>query len=194
MKFGIYLARKQLTLELNPPIHDFIRLGYIQQLLSLLESFMTDENIVVNNFLISVQNFALFFFILIYVNLQYEILWCFINLTSVPGIIACNHLILPGPLILFDKILKNHSHNDILVQIVWLLGHLSGESIEFRDIILNSNVYQKVLSSLRHPVLASDLIRQSTWLLSNLLRGKPSPSLKNVHINFLFNQCLSLLK
>lgn len=69
MKFGIYLARKQLTLELNPPIHDFIRLGYIQQLLSLLESFMTDENIVVNNFLISVQNFALFFFILIYVNL-----------------------------------------------------------------------------------------------------------------------------
>lgn len=103
-------------------------------------------------------------------------------------------MILPGPLILFDKILKNHSHNDILVQIVWLLGHLSGESIEFRDIILNSNVYQKVLSSLRHPVLASDLIRQSTWLLSNLLRGKPSPSLKNVHINFLFNQCLSLLK
>ncbi len=47
IKYGIYLTRKQLTLELNPPVNDFIRLGFTQQLISALESFMTDDQIIV---------------------------------------------------------------------------------------------------------------------------------------------------
>lgn len=48
IKYGIFLTRKQLTLELNPPLNEFIRLGFTQQLSNVLESFITDEQIVVN--------------------------------------------------------------------------------------------------------------------------------------------------
>lgn len=47
IKYGIYLTRKQLTLELNPPVNQFHDLGFIQLLLDVLEKMITDEQAVV---------------------------------------------------------------------------------------------------------------------------------------------------
>ena len=47
IKFGVFLIRKQLTLENNPPIRDLCDRGIVHQLLSNLEVQITDEQIVV---------------------------------------------------------------------------------------------------------------------------------------------------
>jgi hypothetical protein len=46
-KYGIYLIRKQLTLEANPPIKELYENGFVQELMSILENLWNDENIVV---------------------------------------------------------------------------------------------------------------------------------------------------
>jgi hypothetical protein len=46
-KYGIFLTRKQLTLEVNPPIKELYENGFVQELMSILENFWTEENIVV---------------------------------------------------------------------------------------------------------------------------------------------------
>jgi len=47
IKFGIYLIRKQLTLENNPPIRELCEKGIVHQLLSNLEMQITDEQVIV---------------------------------------------------------------------------------------------------------------------------------------------------
>jgi hypothetical protein len=47
IKFGIYLIRKQLTLENNPPISELCDKGIVHQLLSNLEMQITDDQVVV---------------------------------------------------------------------------------------------------------------------------------------------------
>lgn len=47
IKFGIYLIRKQLTIENNPPILELCDKGLVHQLLSNLEMQITDEQVVV---------------------------------------------------------------------------------------------------------------------------------------------------
>ena len=46
-KYGIYLTRKQLTLEINAPFKEIYENGFIQELMSILEKHWNDENIVV---------------------------------------------------------------------------------------------------------------------------------------------------
>lgn len=50
IKFGIFLTRKQMTLQMNPPIKAFLERGIIQQLMSNLETKYTDEQVVVISF------------------------------------------------------------------------------------------------------------------------------------------------
>ena len=67
-------------------------------------------------------------------------------------------------------------------QVIWLLSHLSCESIDFRNIIIQSAVYKRVLNSLQQEVINQETIKMGSWLLGNLVRGKPVPDLKTVNL------------
>ena len=50
VKFGILHLRKQLTLEVNPPIMEIVSQGYMNVLLNLLDKYMNQDSIVVIKF------------------------------------------------------------------------------------------------------------------------------------------------
>ena len=110
-------------------------------------------------------------------------------MTSLQGLVASNYLVTPGALNLFEKLLKNNSNIDILNQVIWLASHLGSESIICRDILLQSNIFTRIISVLQQNIVNTEILKHGCWLLGNLIRGKPTPSLSIVSIyikQFLF--------
>lgn len=91
----------------------------------------------------------------------------------------------PLPLNLFEKVIKNHSNIDILSHLIWLLSHISSDSIDNRNTILVSNVYKRLLAILNQTIVNSEIMKQGCWLLGNVMRGKPPPPLSYV-FNLIF--------
>jgi hypothetical protein len=49
IKFGILHLRKQLTLEVNPPILELVKNGFMNILLNLLEKYINVDSVVVSS-------------------------------------------------------------------------------------------------------------------------------------------------
>lgn len=72
---------------------------------------------------------------------------------------------------------------DVVEQAAWALGNISGDSVAFRDIILSSGalLHLSMISVSRISVL-----RNVTWAISNICRGKPSPAIDDLKVAFPF--------
>lgn len=63
-----------------------------------------------------------------------------------------------------------------LVQVVWALGNIAGDSPACRDEVLKCGIMAPLLELLRNPHVALSIKRNGIWTLSNLCRGKdPRP-------------------
>lgn len=121
-------------------------------------------------------------------QMQYEAAWVITNITS--GSSEHTELVVrSGALPLLVRLLDRESPADgndrdgigkVKEQAVWALGNISGDSWRLRDATLDHGVMPPLLHTLLSSASSEGLLRNCTWLLGNLCRGKPPPRFERV--------------
>lgn len=108
-------------------------------------------------------------------NLQFEAAWILTNIAS-GTTEQTSEVVKYGAISIFVSLVE-HKNENIKEQSIWALGNIAGDSYKFRDLVLE----QKILVPLLNQINLSNkisLLRNATWTLSNLCRGKPGPDHK----------------
>ena len=80
-----------------------------------------------------------------------------------------------GAVPLFVELLRSPA-SDVMEQAVWALGNIAGDSTECRDNVLACGALRPLLDILNESSYKISMLRNATWTLSNLCRGKsPQP-------------------
>jgi len=137
--------RKMLSIERNPPIQPIIDSGIVPTLIKFLQR--TDNP-----------------------GLQFEASWAITNIAS--GTTEHTQKIIEaGAVPIFIQLLSS-PNDDVREQAVWALGNIAGDSTECRNLVLEGGVLAPLLK-LCDKDSKITLLRNATWTISNLCRGKP---------------------
>jgi len=146
--------RKLLSAPVKPPIENVINIGLVAPLVALLAHPKE--------------------------QLAFEAAWCLTNIASgttkqCQAVVDANAI---GPLIA----LLASANVDIKEQAVWALGNIAGDCPRYRDLVLQECGLDRLLALINETATAQLMspLRNATWLLSNLMRGKPKPSLEHI--------------
>jgi hypothetical protein len=87
-----------------------------------------------------------------------------------------------GAVPIFVQLLQSSPSDDVREQVAWALGNIAGDSVECRDHILSLGAMPAFISAGNAFTEQSRLstIRNFTWCIQNLCRGKPAPDLQIV--------------
>lgn len=150
---SVTAIRKMLSIERNPPIQQVIESGIIPRLVEFLKR---TEN----------------------PGLQFEASWALTNVAS--GTTEnTTEIIKHGAIPIFVQLLESPS-DDVREQAVWALGNVAGDSPDCRNMVLEAGVLDPLLRVVQSSGLCNSnskltLLRNATWTLSNICRGKPLP-------------------
>lgn len=162
--------RKLLSMK-DPPIDAVIEMGLVPILVKYLDVFVCPA-------------------------IQMEAAWALTNMCSGSSEQSM-YIIKEGAVGKFVNLLKS-PNADVSDQCVWALGNIAGDGFESRDIILSLNVVDILISILEKNIRVK-YQRNIVWLILNLCRGKPSPSIQEVEkllpilVNFILHKDSSIV-
>ena len=142
--------RKILSVEKNPPIQEVINSGMLPIFNQFLKNSDSEE-------------------------LQFEAAWILTNIASgtteqTLEVIKC------GVVPIFINMIE-HKNENLKEQSIWALGNIAGDSCKYRDLVLDEKILIPLLNQINSTNKIS-FLRNATWTLSNLCRGKPGPDEK----------------
>jgi importin subunit alpha-1 len=162
--------RRLLSKEQNPPIQDVIDAGVIPRLVDLLKlAFAVSPVVYDPDQLTSDEQQSL------KEKIVFESAWALTNVAS-GKTEQTNAVVQSDAPALFCQLLE-HPNADICEQSIWALGNIAGDGPPHRDLLLSMGLAGKMQALLEReigsPTPRMSLIRNATWTVSNLARGKP---------------------
>ena len=153
-------VRKMLSIEQEPPVAQVVAAGFVP----ILHGMLGDNS---------------------KPKLQFEALWALTNVGSsnLTGAV-CDEAAANNPLhcnCVPDCVrLLSSPHTDVQEQAIWCLGNIAGDSPVTRDMVLRTPGVCEGFIALFTPGARLSLLRNTTWAMSNLCRGKPRPLFSTV--------------
>ncbi|EFC41340.1 predicted protein [Naegleria gruberi] len=97
------------------------------------------------------------------ISILYETSWLIINVVS-GNYDHTNYIVSCGVISKLVKLLKKTNSSSIIDQCIWALGNIAGESVEFRNLVLDHNIMEIMVELMQNYLLLDLKVLNRGWL------------------------------
>ena len=107
-----------------------------------------------------------------------ECAWIIANIAS--GDTTHVKFLIQNDVVTYAINMLDHTNDNVKDNAIWVLSNVAGDSLEGRDALIEKGIIEQVEKLLDGNSYQTTFIAHCTWLISNLLRGKPYPPYEHV--------------